>query len=175
MTPEIQIRPFTGFTAAFAVAAALAAAPPAQSMPIDLRSPDAQATSGARAAQQAFGGSYRPIVPKNGKDHREPRRRPRRSEYYSSHQPSRTRSRALAVERRPAAATTSARSTRATPPPRPAGAVTRVARRARRRASGSGGFDWDDAAIGAGRDARPRARARGRRRGGQPPRTPATP
>ena len=139
-----EIRTFTGFTAAFAVAAALAAAPPAQSMPIDLRSPDAQE---AGAAQQAFGGSYRPIFPKHGSDQREIEAALAQEEYYSSHKPADAES-GVVVERQYSGRdlrTIDARDAAAAP----GGAVTRVAAVPEPVELEPGGFDWDDATIGA--------------------------
>jgi hypothetical protein len=140
-----EIRTFTGFTAAFAVAAALAAAPPAQSLPIDLRSPDARE---AGAAQQAFGGSYRPIFPKNGMDHRAIEAALAQEEYYSSHKPADAES-GLARETRYSGRdlrTVDVRDAAAAP----GGSVRRVAAPLVARSTDSGGFEWDDAAIGAG-------------------------
>ena len=135
MTPKLHTR--AGFTAALAVATALAASAPAQSMPNDLRTPDAR---DAGAAEQAFGGSYRPIIPKkSGTDHRAIEAALAQEAYYESHRPTvpapgqdfRT------IDARDAAEV-------------PDGAVTRVTAPVAASSPGSGGLEWDDAAIGAG-------------------------
>jgi hypothetical protein len=139
MTPKIHT------AAALAVAAALATAAPAQAMPIDLRSPDAR---DAGAAQEAFGGSYRPVVPKSGLDHRAIEAALAQETYYSSHKPADAES-GRVVERQYSGGdlrTVDARDAAAAPD----GAVTRVAGPVATSSPGSGGLEWEDAAIGAG-------------------------
>jgi hypothetical protein len=136
MTPRIHTP--AALTAALAVAAALATAAPAQSMPVDLRSPDAR---DAGAAQQAFGGSYRPVLPKSGTDHRAIEAALAQEQYYSSHKP--------VVETQYSGddlRTVDARDAAAAPD----GAVTRVTAPATPAPPSSSDFEWGDAAIGAG-------------------------
>jgi hypothetical protein len=131
MTPEIRI--FTGFTAAFAVAAALAAAPPAQSATMDPISPERKATS---------------VFPKRGVDHRAIEHALAQEQYYSSHKPAGAES-GLRVERQYSGRdlrTIDARDAADAP----GGAVTRVTAPVTAPAATSNGFEWDDAAIGAG-------------------------
>ena len=148
MTPEI--RTFTGFTAAFAVAAALAAAPPAQSMTMDPASPERKAPSvfDAALAQEGYYSSYRPVVPKNGMDHQAIEAALAQEQYYSSHKPADAQS-GLRVERQYSGRdlrTIDARDAADAP----GGAVTHVTAPATAPAATSSGFELDDAAIGAG-------------------------
>jgi hypothetical protein len=141
MTPKIHTRA----ALAAAVAAALAMAAPAQSMPLDLRSPDAR---DAGAAQQAFGGSYRPVEPKTGLDHRAIEAALAQEAYYSSHKPVDAES-GLDAETQYSGddvRTVDARDAANAPD----GAVTRVTAPATPAPPSSSDFEWGDAAIGAG-------------------------
>lgn len=152
-----EIHTFTGFTAAFAVAAALAAATPAQSTPMDPVSPQRKAPSvlDIALAQEGYYSSYRPVVPKKGKDHpahgtdhRAIEAALAQEQYYSSHKPADAKS-GLQVETQYSGRdlrTVDARDAADAP----GGAVTRVTAPVTAPATGSGGFEIDDAAIGAG-------------------------
>lgn len=114
-------------------------------MPIDLRSPDARE---AGAAQQAFGGSYRPVFPKSGTDRRAIEAALAQEQYYSSHKPVDAES-GLQVETQFSGRdlrTIDARDAAGAP----TGAVTRVTAPATAEPAGSDGLEWGDAAIGSG-------------------------
>jgi hypothetical protein len=133
MTPKLHTP--AGLTAALAVAAVLASSAPAHATPFDLRTPDAR---DAGAAEQAFGGSYRPVVPKSGMDHRAVEAALAQEAYYESHRPTVPASGQdfRTIDARDAAEV-------------PDGAVTRVTAPVVASSPGSGGLEWDDAAIGA--------------------------
>jgi hypothetical protein len=132
MSPRFHQR--SGLTAALAAAAMLAAAAPAQSMPSDLRTPDAR-----DAGTPAYGGSYRPVVPKSGEDHVALEAALAQEAYYESH-------RATAPVTGHDVRTIDARDAADAP----GGAVTRVTAPATPAPASSSDFEWGDAAIGAG-------------------------
>jgi hypothetical protein len=132
MTPRYSR---AGLTAALAVAAALSMAAPAHALPADLRTPDAREAGGT----PAYGGSYRPVVPKNGMDHRAIEAALAQETYYESHRPTVPASGHdfRTIDARDAADA-------------PGGAVTRVTAPATPAPASSSDFEWGDAAIGAG-------------------------
>jgi hypothetical protein len=131
MAPRFHTR--TGLTAALAVAAALAAPAPAQSMPTDLRTPDSREAAGTQR------GSRQQVDPKPPTDHRAIEAALAQERYYESHKPSDAGSGLdlRTVDARDAAGPLGGAFERVDPP------VTASA-------TDSSGFEWDDAAIGAG-------------------------
>lgn len=130
MTPQIKLR--TGSTAALAVVAALAASAPAQSTPTDLRTPDAREAASQRS-------SHQPVDPKSRMDHRAIEAALAQERYYESHKP-------VDAGSGPDLRTIDSRDAAKAP----GGAVTRVATPMTPDPAGAGGFELDDAAIGAG-------------------------